>query len=537
MTEASVIIRNAATEPCRPWPRYVLPPAEWARVAAASVDEPTLALLALWADTGNAYALWFDETTSAPLLVSTTIEACGYPALSPVRPVAAWFERMVRDLWGHAATDGTDQRPWLDHGRWPHTTPMALRVGHPGGQSEPPEFLSAAGDDLDQIPLGPVHGGIAAASHLRLTGRGEHIVRLEARLGYTHKGTLTLMRGKSPRAAARFAARLSVEATVAHSVAFARATEAAVQCEVPPRAVALRAVMAELERIAVHLGDLGATADAGGCAIVSARCAFHAEAIHRTANVAFGHRLMMDCVIPGGVAADVAPGGREAIVRALTSVAAGLPELEGLHQAAPLVGMLSGAGVTAAADVARFAVDGVIGQAAGRSAGRFTVFPLPLWAWDAKQTKAGGGVVTVPNPSDTLAPSPNPLPPGEGENVASTTSPKHPTGDAAGRAGIRLAEIAESIRQLHGLVDALPDGAVSIPLPPDSGEGIGIAHGARGDAWHWLRLDHGQIASVFMRDPAWAQWPLLELALVGNQAEDLPLVLASFGLTSSGVDL
>ena len=513
MTTASAIIRDAETEPCLPWPRHVLPPAEWARMATALADEPTLALLALWADTGHAYALLLDETARVPLLVSTTVEAGGYSALSLVRPVAAWFERMVHDLWGHTAIGGTDQRPWLDHGHWPQTAPMALRVGPPGGRSEPPEFLSAGSDELDQIPLGPVHGGIAAASHLRLTGRGETIGRLEARLGYTHKGTLTLMRGKSPRAAARFAARLSAEATVAHAIAFARATEAALGCEIPPRAVAWRAVMAELERVAVHLGDLGATADAAGFAVVSALCASHAEAIHRAAQLAFGHRLMMDCVIPGGVAADAAPGGPEAIGRALASLAGGLPDLERLHNSAPLAGHLSGTGVITAAAVARFA------------AGKTDLPPfsssVPL-----REEAAGRDNATRDNPSTSP------------ERDTERTAPRSPSaGDAADRARARLMEIAESIRLTRALLEAIPEGAVSAPLPPASGEGIGFAEAARGDIWHWLRLDHGQIASVFMRDPAWAQWPLLELALAGQQAEDLPLILASFGLTSSGVDL
>ena len=145
-------------------------------------------------------------TATAPLLVSTEVEDGGYPALSPARPAAAWFERMVHDLWGHTAIGGTDQRPWLDHGHWPISAPLALRPGPPG-RSEAPEFLFPA--ELDQLPLGPVRGGIEPAAHLRLGIRGETIVRLEARLGYTHKGTLTLMRGKSPRAAARFAARLA----------------------------------------------------------------------------------------------------------------------------------------------------------------------------------------------------------------------------------------------------------------------------------------------------------------------------------------
>ena len=290
-------------------PRRALTRDEWTRMAG----EPSPPLLALWADTREVYALLRDG--AAPLLVSTEVEDGGYPALSPARPAAVWFERMVRDLWGHTAIGGTDQRPWLDHGHWPISAPLALHPGPPG-RSEAPEFLFPA--ELDQFPLGPVRGGIEPAAHLRLGIRGETIVRLEARLGYTHKGTLTLMRGKSPRAAARFAARLAGEATVAHSIAFARATEAALGCEVPARALAWRDVMAEVERIAGHLDALAAMAEAAGTEVLATRSAWHGEAIRRAADLAFGHRLMMDCVVPGGVAADIAPGGSEAIGRALS---------------------------------------------------------------------------------------------------------------------------------------------------------------------------------------------------------------------------
>jgi Ni,Fe-hydrogenase III large subunit len=498
MTQASAFIRAAGTEPCQPWPRHVLLPEDWARMSAALAGEPTLVLLALWADTGHVHALLRDGPAGEPLLASTAIEAGGYPALSSARPVAAWFERMVHDLWGHVAVGGTDQRPWLDHGRWPHAAPMALRPGAPS-PSEPPEFLPA-GEDLDQIPLGTVHGGIEPPSHLRLTGRGDTIVRLEARLGYTHKGTLTLMRGKSPRAAARFAARLSGEATVGHSIAFARATEAALQCEIPPRAIALRAIMAELERIAGHLAELGAIADAAGFAGLSARCCWHSEAIHRVANPAFGHRLMMDCVVPGGVAGDIAPGGPDAIRHTLSDLATELPELRRSYAGARVAGHLSGFGIVTPEQAMRFTAGGVIGRAAGQDGDvRRSPGYAPYGALD----------LSVP----LLA-----------------------AGDAEARVRIRLMEIAESIRLVRALLDALPEGAVSVPLSSDSGEGIGFAEGPRGDIWHWLRLDHGQIASVFMRDPGWAHWPLLEVVTAGGVVKNLPLVQASFGLTSSGVD-
>ena len=510
MTGASALIRAAASEPCRPWPRHVLAPDDWARMAAALADEPALALLALWADATQVHAILHDAAAGEPLLASTPVSGgttvgC-YAALSPNRPLAAWFERMVRDLWGHPAAGGTDRRPWLDHGHWAQARPMAPNPEGLGGRGEPPEFLPVAGDDLDQIPLGPVHGRIEPASHLHITAQGERIAGIEARLGYTHKGTLGLMAGKSPRAAARFAARLSGPATVAHATAFAQATEAALSAEPPPRAVALRAVMAEMERIACHLGALGAIADAGGFLPLSTGCGRLREAVHRAASAAFGHRLMMDCVIPGGVAADIAAAGVDAVREALGEIADGQRELERRCAAGPLAARLAGIGTVSAAQADHFAADGVIGRAAGR-------------AFDARRS---------PGYAPYAARTPS---------VPILEAPILATGDAEARTRLRALEIAESIRLLHTLLDALPTGPVSTALPPDSGEGVGVAEAAGGGIWHWLRLDHGQITGAFMRDPAWAHWPLLEAIAPGVRLADLPLVQASFDLASSGMDL
>lgn len=468
--------------------RQMLDHEAWQQLA----DAPDPPLLALWADTREIHALLHDGA-AAPLLVSTVVEAGRYPALSGSRRGAAWFERMIRDLWGHEAAGGADQRPWLDHGRWPQAAPMALRPGPPGGSAEPPEFLPAAEAELDQIPLGPVRGIIEPAVHLRLSGRGETIVRLETRLGYSHKGVLTLMRGKSPRAAARFAARLAAEATVAHAIAFSRAAEAALAAEVPPRGVSLRGVMAELERIASHLAALTAIADAAGWVAPAVRLARQEEAIRQAALAAFGHRLMMDCVVPGGLAADIAPGGTAAIRGALAAVPAALPD--------PASPALSGLGVVTAQDAARLAAGGIVGRAAGRGCDvrRHPGYP----------------------PYDSM-----PL-----------LVPVVTAGDAECRMRLRLSEVAESVRLVRALLDDLPAGPVSESLPVASGEGVGFAEGPGGDVWHWLRLDHGQIASLFMRDPGWAQWPLLEAAMAGGQADDLPLVLATFGPGCSGMDL
>src|SRR5690606_31134969 len=102
---------------------------------------------------------------------------------------------------------------------------------------------------------GPVHAGIIEPGHFRFTANGETIVRLEARLGYVHKGTESLMIGAPIEHAAKLAGRVSGDSTVAYALAFSRAVEAAIGMDIPPRAIWLRAIMAELERVANHLGD------------------------------------------------------------------------------------------------------------------------------------------------------------------------------------------------------------------------------------------------------------------------------------------
>jgi Ni,Fe-hydrogenase III large subunit len=399
---------------------------------------------------------------------------------------------MIRDLWGHAAAGGRDDRPWLDHGRWPHTQPLSPRPGLAGGMVEPPEFFVVDEPGAMQIPVGPIHGSIEEPAHLRLTTRGETVLRAEARLGYAHKGTLALMRGKSSRTAARFVARLAAEATVAHALAFARAAEAALDVAAPPRAVALRAVMAELERIAGHLDDLGRLADAAGLAPLHASAGQQRELLLRAAERAFGHRLMMDVVVPGGVAADIAPDGESAIRRALDVLAAAMPTLR--RRLDPLLGRLEGVGVIAGADVG-----GVVGRAAGHGFDARVLHPA---------YRALG-----------LAPA-----------------IEH-AGDAAARCRVRLAEIADSLHMLHALFDELPEGPTSITLLADSGEGIGCAESLRGAVWHWLRLDHGQIAAAFPCDPGWTLWPLAEAAIASGPAEDVDLIRLSCSLPASGLDL
>jgi Ni,Fe-hydrogenase III large subunit len=501
---ASSLIRAGAPQGALPFERHLLTAEAWSRLPAALAAEPGLALLALWAEPGLVHAAFLDEATGTPLLASAPAEGGRYAALSPARPGAIRFERMIRDLWGLVAEDAVDLRPWLDHGRWPVAGPMSDQpAALPGAEPPQPEFLPVEGDGIHQIPVGPIHAGIIEPGHFRFHVQGEVVVRLEARLGYKHKGTLALMRGKSPRAAAVFAARLSGDSTVAHGWAFAAAAEAALGATIPPRAIALRGVMAELERIHNHLNDWGFVCNDAAFAFPHARCGYLREGLLRACAAAFGHRLMMDCVLPGGVAPDIAPGGNAVILAALAAVEAEAPTLLRIYDShASLQDRVVGTGFLDPDLAAGFAAGGFVGRGSGR-------------AFDARLRPGYA-------PYDWLLPA----------------MAVEPGGDVDARVRVRVAELMTSIDLVRRLLADLPTGETLVPLPSLPGEGCALVEGFRGECLAWVRLDEGGlIRGITLRDPSWLQWPLLEAAIEGNIVADFPLCNKSFNCSYSGVDL
>src|SRR6202042_1004865 len=234
-----------------------------------------------------------------------------FPSVGALHPPAIRIERAIRSLYGLDPVGAPDTRPWLDLGFWNVQHPLGARTPAPATKPAH-KFLPVEGENLHQIPVGPVHAGIIEPGHFRFTAGGETIVRLEQRLGYVHKGIESLMAGATIEKAARLAARTSGDSTVAYGIAFAHAVEAAANAEAPPRAHYLRALMAELERLANHFGDIGAICNDASFSLMHAHCGILRERVLRACAAAFGHRLMMDAIVPGGVAVDLAPSGREA---------------------------------------------------------------------------------------------------------------------------------------------------------------------------------------------------------------------------------
>ncbi len=499
---AGAIIRAGAATECRPWPRFVLGAEAWAALATTPHDGGGPALLALWAEPGTVHAA-FQDKGGGFLLASCAAPDGRYAALSPAWP-AAPFERMVRDLWGLSAVGGADARPLLDHGRWSVSAPLSAQPLPRSAPPVQPEFVPPAGEGLHQIPLGPVRPVPLGAAHLRLHALGGTVAGMEAQGGYGHRGLVALMLGRSPRAAARVAARVAADGAVAHALAFARAAEAATGAAPPPRALALRTLMGELERIAGHLRWWGGVCAAAGLGWPDARCAALREGVSRAAGAAFGHRLMLDRVVPGGVAADLGRDGPGALHEALAAVSAALPELEDAGEDhGGLRDRLAGRVVTAPALVARLGACGPVGRAAGRGL-------------DARRLPGGDGLAAA----------------------LGLSVPVLAAGDAEARQRVLLAELRASLGLAQALLDGMPPGEVLAPWPQRGGEGVGVAEGPRGTCLHWLALDgDGQIRAAFAFDPAWGHWPLLAAAMAGAQASELPLAERSLLCSAAGVDL
>jgi Ni,Fe-hydrogenase III large subunit len=498
---SELILQGRPVAAHRPWPRAVVGRETWAAMAAA-LAEGQWTLLGLWGEAESVHLALLDEEGTELAVLSVECPNRRFPSIGQRHPPAVRLERTIRDLFGLEPEGLADVRPWLDHGRWGVRQPLGARSATaPSGAGYP--FLPAEGESLHQIPVGPVHAGIIEPGHFRFTAGGETVVRLEARLGYVHKGIEGLMAGADLARAAQLAGRTSGDSTVAYAFAFARAAEAALAIAAPPRAEWLRALMAELERLANHLGDIGAICNDAAFALMHAHCSVLRERVLRAADACFGHRLMRDRIVPGGVAVDLAPEGSAALQALIAEVRRRFPALVELYDnTASLQDRTVGTGVLRPALARQFGAGGYVGRASGR-------------AFDARRCPG------YP-PYDRLR----------------FEVPVLADGDVNARVWIRIREVEQSLSLVEQILEGLPAGAVRTDVPGRAGEGIALVEGFRGDVLIWLRLrGDGTVARCHLRDPSWFQWPLLEAAIEGNIVADFPLCNKSFNCSYSGHDL
>jgi Ni,Fe-hydrogenase III large subunit len=483
--------------------RVIVNEAEWAG-AGGHLASGQGTLLSLWADADSVNLAALEDGLIGILTLACPTRR--FPSIASTHPPALRLERTIADLCGLQPAASPDQRRWLDHGRWGLRHPLGrAEEAAPAGDAY--AFLPAEGPPMHQIPVGPVHAGIIEPGHFRFTASGETVVRLEERLGYTHKGVDKLMAGATIEQAAKLAGRVSGDSTVAYAYAFARAAESALGRQPPPRAVWLRALMAELERVANHFGDIGAICNDASFSLMHAHCGILRERVLRAADACFGHRLMMDRVVPGGVAADLAPAGAAGLRALIATVRRRFPELVELYDSTASLQQRTVSTGFLSADLAhQYGAGGFVGRASGR-------------AFDARRLPG-------------YAPYPD----------LRFDVPVRQEGDVDARVWVRIQEVFQSLSLTEQILDGLPEGGLTTARQqgqlPNGVEGAALVEGFRGDIFAWVRISPaGRVARCHLRDPSWFQWPLLEAAIEGNIVADFPLCNKSFNCSYSGHDL
>jgi Ni,Fe-hydrogenase III large subunit len=437
-----------------------------------------------------------------------------YPDLAPLFACATRLQRAVADLSGLQAAGAADQRPWLDHGLWAdpagtRTPPLAhgaCATGAPPGTlpAEYP-FVRVEGDGVHEIAVGPVHAGIIEPGHFRFSVVGEKVLRLEQHLGYKHKGIEHRFTQLPPLQAHRLAGRVSGDSTVAFAWAYCMALESACGTTVPERALWLRALMLERERVANHLGDLGALGNDAAFAFGLAQFSRLREDWQRLSMLALGHRFMMDVVVPGGVAADLNATLRDDMRLQCDSVERELRRLRHIYdEHAGLQDRFMTTGRVTPELAARLGLAGMAGRASGL----------------ANDLRCNHAWLPYAQLRTTMA--------------------TQQGGDVAARVAVRFDELIESLRLIRALCAGLPQGATAtdVVLLDQPAQAIGWVEGWRGEVLVALQLRaDGRISRCHCHDPSWQNWPVLEHAVIGNIVPDFPLINKSFNLSYSGHDL
>lgn len=430
-----------------------------------------------------------------------------YPSLAEIFPCSLHMERAVHDLLGIVSME-PDHRGWLRHCGWPQTV-FPLRRDFNGSQkfpidSRPYPFVQVEGDGVHEIAVGPVHAGTIEPGHFRFSVVGEKVLRLEERLGYTHKGVSKRFEEMSQKEGHHLAARLSGDSAVAFSWAYCAALEAITHATCPPRAANLRALALEHERLANHLGDLGALGNDAGFAFGLTQFSRMKEDLLRTNVDAFGARYLFDFVQPGGVGADLPENAPRLLLDRYLVLEEGVSLLRTIYDNhAGLQDRFREAGVLNQKFAEKLGAIGLAGRASGVSLDLRVDHP---WS-----------------PYDRL----------EARVVTQSI------GDVAARVQIRFDEIFESLRLCRILLEDSAAGPIQIDCPVADPHrlGLGLIEGWRGPVLIALESGpDGSIRRCHAHDPSWQNWPLLEYAILGNIVPDFPLINKSFNLSYSGHD-
>lgn len=451
-----------------------------------------------------------------------------FPSMALDMPAASLYEREIRDMFGLVPEGNPDTRPLALHDDWPKGVfPLRKDFDHRTKvgrvRSRDHGFLKVEGEGVSEIPVGPVHAGIIEPGHFRFSVLGETIVNLETRLFYTHRGVEKLAESLRLDQVLFLSERISGDESVANSSAYCQAIEKIAGVTPPPRALQIRAVCAELERIYNHVGTLAGLSTDVGFAYGAARLSILKERMMHLNEEVAGSRLLFGVNRLGGVSLDL---GSDASRRVTDTVGAVLDDFNRLvsllRNDSSVMDRLRGTGAIAIRDAAEIGLVGVAARSSGLDVDERKDHPYGAYR------------------SMTIAPH--------------YDTPRHVTehevemakrrGDVLARFETRVEEVVNSVNMIREVLRNLDnDLELSVPVPRDSLEpyahALGYAESHRGQTVHWVMAGEKR-DSLFrykVRTASFANWPSIELAVLNDIVADFPLVNKSLDLSYAGNDL
>ncbi len=449
--------------------------------------------------------LSLDENSELQIL-STKIpaESPRFESLTPELLQAQGFEREIAEQWAIIP----EGHPWLK--------PLRYHTNYRGGSDLWPDiaqrtipgsypFYTVDGEEVHEVGVGPVHAGIIEPGHFRFQCHGEEVMHLEIQLGYQHRGMEPMMRGKDLKQGVLLSESIAGDTSIGHSTAFCEAVESLAGCKVPLKAQAIRAIALELERLANHVGDLGALGmDAGFLPTSAYFGRMRGDYLNLLLELT-GNRFGKGLCRPGGVLFDIEAPMAEDFCRKLKRYKKEFEDVSELLFTWPSVlARFEGIGIVSPKDARDL---GLVGPAARASQVEHDV-----------RIDHSAGIWQFYHVPISLA----------------------ATGDVYARALVRRQEVMRSLEFLLKLLPSLPQGEIFSSLRALKTEtlAVSLVEGWRGEIMHVGMTDsQGALTRYKIKDPSFHNWFGLTLAMRGQEISDFPLCNKSFNLSYCGHDL
>jgi Ni,Fe-hydrogenase III large subunit len=430
---------------------------------------------------------------------STVLDGHAFASMTPECPQVHLFERELFEQWG-VMPEG---HPWLKPVRFGDVR----RASHQSQTSEIgiTDFYRVEGEEVHEVAVGPVHAGVIEPGHFRFQCHGEVVMHLEISLGYQHRGIESALLTRPRKRFLPYMETAAGDTTVGHTSAYCQIVESLSNTRVSARAHVLRAVGLELERMANHVGGLGALAGDVGFLPTSSFCGrLRGDFLNLTALLC-GSRFGRGLVRPGGVGFDVDGERLATLIERLDAAQRDVKNAIELMWETPSVqARFEGTGALSAATAEALGLVGVVARACGLER-------------DVRQDLPSGIYRMVQIPVSVAQ-----------------------SGDVFARAYVRWLEVQRSYAFIREQLRNLPSG--EIQSPSDSLRPrqfcASLVEGWRGEICHVAVTDDmGEFLAYKLVDPSFHNWMGLAMALRGQQISDFPLCNKSFDLSYCGHDL